>query len=75
MGGLDIWYQTQKNILPFLAQNTVPSPILKQKNDEGKLGVKSGEGFFKYSPEDAEKVRNEFQKRLIAQLKASKEYE
>jgi 3-hydroxybutyryl-CoA dehydrogenase len=75
MGGLDIWYQSHKNILPYLAQNVVPSKTLKKKMEEGKLGIKTGEGFYYYQPEDVLRIKNEFQKRLITQLKASKQYE
>jgi len=75
MGDLDIWYITQKNILPHIAQNTLPSKILKQKADEGKLGLKTGEGFYQYPTEKAAQIRNDFQQRLVLQLKASKKYE
>jgi 3-hydroxybutyryl-CoA dehydrogenase len=33
-----------------------PPSILKEKVARGELGLKSGKGFYAYSPEEAEKV-------------------
>ncbi len=48
--------------------------ILRQKVEEKKLGLKSGEGFFEYPNDKVDEIKNEFNKRLILQLKTSKNY-
>lgn len=74
MGGLDIWCTVGDNLLSVMDNRKEANPILREKVVEGKLGLKSGEGFFKYPPEKATEMKNEFNKRLIVQLKTSKNY-
>ncbi len=73
-GGLDIWATVGDNLLAVMDASKSANPLLKQKVAEGKLGVKSGEGFFRYPPETIGTVRRAFLKRLIHQLQASKAY-
>jgi 3-hydroxybutyryl-CoA dehydrogenase len=73
-GGLDIWCIVGDNLLKAMDNRQSANELLRQKVSEGKLGVKSGEGFYKYSSDDVDKIREEFLKRLINQLKASQYY-
>ncbi len=73
-GGLDIWCTVADNLLKAVDNRQEANPLLRQKVKEGKLGIKSGEGFYKYAPEDAPAVRGNFMKKLIHQLKASEYY-
>lgn len=74
MGGLDIWYSAERNFFPDLADNKEPSQTMKHLVEEGSLGFKTGKGFFEYPKEVAKQVSDDFNRRLITQLKASREY-
>jgi 3-hydroxybutyryl-CoA dehydrogenase len=74
MGGLDIWCTVGDNLLSAMDNSKEANPVLREKVKEGKLGFKSGEGFFEYPAEKVTELKNEFNKRLIIQLKTSKNY-
>lgn len=74
MGGLDIWCTVGDNLLSVMDNRKEANPILRQKVSEGKLGLKSGEGFFEYPAEKINDIKNDFNKKLIIQLKTSKNY-
>ena len=69
-GGTDLTYSIHKYLFPHIENSTEPSPLLKQKLDEGKLGFKSGEGFMKWSKEDIEKSNKDMVEGLIKVAKA-----
>ena len=73
-GGIDIWCIVGDNLLKAMDNSTEANPLLRQKMQEGKLGLKSGEGFFKYPPADVPAIRKKFMQKLIHQLKASEYY-
>lgn len=73
-GGLDIWCIVGDNLLKAMDNSQSANNLLRQKVNEGKLGVKSGEGFYKYSPDEVPEIRRNFMKRLINQLKAAEYY-
>jgi len=75
MGGLDIWCVTGDNLLPYMDDRRDANPVLRRKVVEGKLGIKSGEGFYKYPSENVRQIKERFQERLLHQLKASRLYE
>jgi len=74
MGGLDIWCIGEDNLLGVLDCAPKACDLLREKAAQGKLGFKSGEGFFTYSGESGAAAQTAFNKRLITQLKASKHY-
>jgi|HigsolmetaAR203D_1030402.scaffolds.fasta_scaffold00340_31 3-hydroxybutyryl-CoA dehydrogenase len=74
MGGLDIWCIVGDNLLKEMDNSTCANPLLREKVAEGKLGIKTGAGFYEYDPSELEQVRREFNRRLIHQLKASMFY-
>jgi 3-hydroxybutyryl-CoA dehydrogenase len=73
-GGLDIWCIVGDNLLKEMDNRKGANDLLKQKVAEGKLGLKSGEGFYKYEPAEIPGIKKEFMKKLIHQLKASEYY-
>ncbi|TBW40688.1 3-hydroxyacyl-CoA dehydrogenase family protein [Siculibacillus lacustris] len=73
-GGLDIWCVVGDNLLKDMDNSKEANPVLRTAVAEGKLGLKSGEGFFRYPPEEAAAVRRKFMRKLIHQLKASAFY-
>ena len=73
-GGLDIWCIVGDNLLPAMDNSTQANNLLRQKVAEGKLGLKSGEGFFRYEPEQVAAIKKRFAQKLIHQLKASQYY-
>ncbi len=73
-GGLDIWCVVGDNLLKNMDNSKEANPVLRARVAEGKLGLKSGEGFFRYPAEQAAAVRRTFMRKLIHQLKASAFY-
>jgi 3-hydroxybutyryl-CoA dehydrogenase len=57
MVGLDLTQAIHETVLPAIDSRPAPSPLLKQKMDEGKLGFKSGEGLRKWSAEEQTALR------------------
>ncbi len=55
--GLDLTLAIHENVLPHLDRTPGPSPYLRELVSQGHLGMKSGEGFRRWTDEQADAVR------------------
>jgi 3-hydroxybutyryl-CoA dehydrogenase len=65
MAGWDLVLAVSKYLTPHLESSREPSPLLRQRVEQGKLGVKTGEGFYKWTPDSAEALRQRTARALI----------
>jgi 3-hydroxybutyryl-CoA dehydrogenase len=70
--GLDLTLDIQNVLLADLNRDTEPTKFLKDKVAAGKLGMRSGEGLRKWTPEAAEAVRERLRQSLAEQAKKKK---
>lgn len=74
--GMDICGPVQDTVLPEICTRTEASPLFRQFLQEGKLGYKSGHGFYDWSKRDMDalvKTRNDFIVFARKQMNAKKE--
>jgi 3-hydroxybutyryl-CoA dehydrogenase len=55
--GTDLTQDIHSNVLFDLEVSPEPSPYLQQMIDKGQLGMKSGQGFYTWTGEEADAVR------------------
>ena len=65
MVGTDLTFAIHDYILKHLERSPEPSPLLRQKVNEGDLGFKSGRGFQEWSEKDVEASRNRLKEYLL----------
>lgn len=64
--GIDLTLAIHETVLPFINGTPGPSPYLKKLIDDGHLGMKSGEGFRKWTSEEQAELRQKVLKHLKA---------
>jgi len=57
LAGWDLVLAAVSYLLPYLESSPEVPPLLKQKVEQGELGVKTGKGFYEWTPESAEALR------------------
>jgi len=67
--GIDVHCPAAATMYPSLAANTEPAKALTERLAAGKFGMKSGEGFYKWTPESIAEERERYQALLIAGLR------
>lgn len=69
--GLNLTLDIYKVLFPTLDNSNSPPTLLVDKVSRGELGMKTGTGFREWTPESADKVRNEMRDFLVEQAKKS----
>lgn len=67
--GIDVHCAAAATMYPSLAANTVPAMALTERVASGKLGMKTGEGFFQWNAETIAAERKRYDDLLLAGLK------
>ena len=67
--GIDVHCAAAATMYPSLAVNTVPAKALSERVASGQLGMKSGQGFFPWTPEAIAAERKRYDDLLLAGLR------
>ncbi len=66
LAGWDLLNAITAGLFPHLASSSEVPPVLKDKVARGELGVKTGKGFYEWTPESAEALRQRIAQALVA---------
>jgi 3-hydroxybutyryl-CoA dehydrogenase len=70
--GLDLTLDIHQTLIPSLDRSAAPQALLREKVAQGKIGMKAGEGFRRWTQEQADAVRRRLSAYLAEQAKARK---
>jgi 3-hydroxybutyryl-CoA dehydrogenase len=69
MVGLDLALAIHDYILKYLNASPSPSPLLREKVEKGELGFKTGQGFYTWSAEEAQRSRDKLLEYLLDRVR------
>jgi 3-hydroxybutyryl-CoA dehydrogenase len=64
-GGLDVIHGASSYLFPDLDNRKEPSPLVGQHVEKGELGIKTGKGFYRWTPESGAALRRRIADALI----------
>jgi len=67
--GADLVASVMKELFPEIDRSTGPSAVLERQKARGELGMKTGKGFYTWTPESMEATRNRISLALLRMLK------
>jgi 3-hydroxybutyryl-CoA dehydrogenase/5-formyl-3-hydroxy-2-methylpyridine 4-carboxylate dehydrogenase len=70
MAGLDIYNAVGSYLNQDLSTSSEVSSTIRERIDQGRLGMKTGAGMYDYTPEDIDRLRAERAAKLVAVRKA-----
>src|SRR5438132_9735961 len=70
--GLDLTLDISNVLVGDLDRSASPHPFLREKVKAGKLGMKTGEGFRRWTPEQANEVRERLRRYLAEQARSAR---
>lgn len=62
--GLDLTASVHEVVFPMLSRSTAPIPVLERLRAAGHLGMRTGQGFYSWTPESAEALRSRLTQHL-----------
>ncbi|MSP12922.1 MAG: 3-hydroxyacyl-CoA dehydrogenase family protein [Chloroflexi bacterium] len=65
IAGWDIYLALMTYLLPDMASNTTPPEMLQEKVARGELGIKTGQGFYTWTPETTAAARAKIAQALV----------
>ena len=71
--GLDLVQAIHSYLLANLADDHAPLPLLQERVSGGKLGMKSGEGFYNWQVRDPRELIERRDRQIVHQLQFLKE--
>ena len=73
MAGLDVWHAIATNLYPEISDAKQPQALLAERAARGEFGLKSGRGFYEWSPAEAAAALAKRDAALLAHLRPPKE--